>query len=931
MSIMKDENSKSSDKTKGIKQLKTELEETKHQFNMLANEMAAGYAFHRMVYDERGNPIDYIFLDVNNSFETLTGLKKENIIGESAKEILPTLEDVWIKKYGDVAKTGKSTRFEIYAADLNRYYQVNAFSCKKDHFAVTFVDSTIFHQSEDELSKTTDFYEDLLETVKEGVWVSDKNDVISYVNIGMTLISGGTKSEIIGNNVLTDFPDETVKEFKAFYKKAKKGLKPIEYEAKVKNLSERYTYQSGWLIPMIKDGKFNGMICSITDITERIESREIIQKREEQLRNIIDHSTNAFYSHTTDHILTYFSPQIEKMIGYKPEEVLINWTNLISNNPINQKAQELTNKAIETGEVQDAYEVELVHKNGSFVRVEVREAPVINKGKTIAIVGSLTDITEQTRIAKQLKISQEGLKSLIDNSPVSIAINDEQGNIEYLNKEFTRVFGYTSDEIKHVDDWWPKAYPDPGYRKEIIKLWEKELNDYKEAGSSSKPFEVSITCKNNLKKFVQIKWAHIGDKFLLILNNLTDQKLLQNQLIESNLELKLTLSKLQNLNTELKDAKQQAEESDLLKSAFLANMSHEIRTPMNSIIGFSNLLTDEDLEYKKRTRFSDLIQTAGEHLLRIIDDIIDIAKIESNQLRIEKSVVNVSDFLKKIYNYHLQSKLRNSNPKLEFSLERNLINSELQLYTDPIRLKQLFDNLITNAFKNTPSGKIEIGIHKLDKDDKFLVFYVKDSGVGIPDKFKEQIFGRFMQIANQQVHGGTGLGLSITKGIVHLLDGDIWFDSDEGKGSTFYFKVPWDSSLTKPGIEKDITIEKSKKLSDKLIFIAEDDYPSFLFLKEVLNHTDAKIEHFVNGQLLVEALESKIPDLILIDINMPILNGIDATKRIRKMGFEGPIIAQTAYAMLEEKQRCLDAKCDDYISKPISIKQLLELVYKYLV
>ncbi|MGQ8337244.1 PAS domain S-box protein [Sunxiuqinia sp. A32] len=910
--------------------LKSELETYKRDLQMLTQEMTAGYAYHKMIYDETGQPIDYIFLDVNAAFEKLTGLKKTKIKGKSVREVLPGVEDYWIKKYGDVAKTGLPLEYENYSAEIGKYFLVNAFSSKKGYFSVTFVDSTASHITEDKFKKNKNFFKDLIETVKEGVWVSDKNDIIHYVNTGMTAITGAAKSEMMGKSVLKDFSEETIKEFKEFYIKAKEELKPIEYEAKVKTLSNRYTYQSGWLIPITRSGKFDGMICSILDITEQKENREIIKKREEQLSNIIDHSTNAFYSHTPDHVITYFSPQIEKIIGYKPEEALVKWTSLASDNPINEKGLLLTNKAIETGEVQEPYEVELIHKNGALVRVEVREAPVVKEGKTVAIVGSLTDITERTRIADELKISQEGLRNLVDNSPVAIAINDQHGKIEYLNKEFVRAFGYTTDDIKHVEDWWLLAYPDPGYRQEVTKRWKEELKKVSIEDYSQKPFEVTITCKNNQRKFVQIQWSQIGDDLLLILNNLTEQKILQTQLVESNLELKATLSKLRKANTELKLAKQKAEESDHLKSAFLANMSHEIRTPMNSIIGFSSLLTDQDLTESKRERFSDLIQVAGQHLLRIIDDIIDISKIESNQLKIEKVKINVFSFLEEVYNYHDESKLRNKNPELKFNLIQDIIYKNIHMLSDQIRLKQLFDNLITNAFKNTIEGKVEFGIKEVDEANHKIIFFVKDTGVGIPKKYCDLIFNRFLQVENQLPKHGTGLGLSITKGIIDLLDGKIWFKTKEQIGTTFYFEFSYDPSIEIKEKQSTSTASRPEKLSAKTIFIAEDDFPSFVFLREILNPTGAEIHHFTNGLSLVEEVTENEPDLILVDINMPIMNGLEAVKQIRNLGYNGPVIAQTAYAMQDEKQKCLDAKCDDYISKPINIKSLLKLVHKYI-
>lgn len=237
------------------------------------------------------------------------------------------------------------------------------------------------------------------------------------------------------------------------------------------------------------------MICTTRNITEEKQSRQRVRESEEKLRNIIEHSSNVFYSHTPDNLLTYVSPQMENLLGYTSEEAKINWTILTSDNPINKKGIESTIKAIETGQVQQPYELELVHKNGKCVWVEVREAPVVTNGITTSIVGALIDITEQKEIAQQLTENQRGLRNLIDESPIPIAINSLEGNIEYLNQEFVNTFGYTNDEIPHVEDWFKIAYPDSTYRQHIKKRWFEEVKRSQQ-DSHKRPFEARITCKD---------------------------------------------------------------------------------------------------------------------------------------------------------------------------------------------------------------------------------------------------------------------------------------------------------------------------------------------------------------------------------------------------------------------------------------------------
>ena len=508
----------------------------------------------------------------------------------------------------------------------------------------------------------------------------------------------------------------------------------------------------------------------------------------EKLQYLTEHSTNVFFSHTTDHLLTYLSPQIEKLLGYAAEDTGLKWTDFLSKNPINKLGIELTERAIATGQVQEPFELELVHKNGSRVWVEVRQAPVVENGQTTSVVGALIDITEQKKIAAQLLANEKGFRNLIDESPTAIAVNSKQGDIEYVNYEFTKTFGYTLNDIPHTDQWFVLAYPDEDYRKEVKRLWKIDLEKRLKHGAPKNPFEVRITCKDGSVKFVQIMWSYIGERLVLIFYDLTKHKTLEEQIIFKNDELQNALNELKKINEELEKATQKAKESDQLKSAFLANMSHEIRTPMNSIIGFSSLLSLPGTNAEKRKRYTEFIQKSGKHLLRIIDDIIDVAKIESNQLKIAKSFFSVVPFLESTYDFHRQDPILTSSLDVQFLLDTKLAPGTIIIFTDPTRLKQVFDNLLTNSIKNTSKGFIKFGIHQIEENH--ITFYVADTGIGIPEKFKESVFMRFTQAETKTIKPGTGLGLSIIKGITQLLDGEIWFESTENVGTTFYVKFP---------------------------------------------------------------------------------------------------------------------------------------------
>lgn len=366
------------------------------------------------------------------------------------------------------------------------------------------------------------------------------------------------------------------------------------------------------------------------------------------------------------------------------------------------------------------------------------------------------------------------------------------------------------------------------------------------------------------------------------------------------------------------------EEADRLKSAFLANMSHEIRTPMNAIIGFSSLLNDT-ISNEKRKHFVDLINKRSHDLLNIINDILDISRIESNQLNILESEFDLNVLINEIYQtFKAQNEC--AVPQLvEFRLITDC-NEVFKIKTDLARLKQVIVNLLGNAFKFTEHGHVDFGY---TVENNSIIFFVSDTGIGIHPTKHELIFDRFRQADDNrtaQAYGGTGLGLSIAKGIISLLGGKIWVDSAEGSGANFLFSVPFKPvSASKPfEINNSKTLLDWKELS---ILIIEDDVYNSEFICEVLNFTNAKLIRAYNGETALEILKNNSAiSIILMDIKLPDLNGYEITKQALKINPKLKIIAQTAYASSAEKERCLNSGFCGFISKPIKRDELVQLI-----
>lgn len=390
------------------------------------------------------------------------------------------------------------------------------------------------------------------------------------------------------------------------------------------------------------------------------------------------------------------------------------------------------------------------------------------------------------------------------------------------------------------------------------------------------------------------------------------------------------VSDLMQIENELKEAKERAEESDRLKTSFLANMSHEIRTPMNGIIGFANLLRDPGLSEDKKSLFLKHIDHSSSQLLNIIDDIIDISKIESGQMKISNKPVRINGILEEIYSSFFHS-IRGDAPgdkKVAFNLKKGNISHDFTIVTDDFRLSQIFNNLIGNAIKFTKEGHITFGYTL--KNNRHVEFFVSDSGIGIPNNKIRLIFDRFGQVNQERSlqPSGTGLGLPISKSLVDLMGGEMWVKSEMGKGTTFYFTLPLVIEQAEEEARALIS-NKSYDWSNKQILVAEDEELNWMFVREMLRQTGASIHRARNGHEVVEFTRKLSPDAILMDIKMPEMNGIDAARKIREFNSTVPIIAQTAFVMAEEKEESIRAGCNHFVTKPLDRTTIMELIDSY--
>ena len=404
----------------------------------------------------------------------------------------------------------------------------------------------------------------------------------------------------------------------------------------------------------------------------------------------------------------------------------------------------------------------------------------------------------------------------------------------------------------------------------------------------------------------------------------------ENNEIKQFVAIKEDVTNIKQMVKDLEIAKQKAEESDRLKTIFLANMSHEIRTPLNGILGFSSIITSGMCDNDQLEKYGKIIENSGHRLMTVIDDIIDISMIQSNQLKIEKKEFDLNELLEEIYIlYKNQKSLKLEN--IEFEMETGLTPANRNIISDKNRIYQILKNLLDNAFKFTESGHIRFGCY--DRTDSEIVVYVEDTGIGIEEDKISLIFEIFRQVeeGNSRKYDGSGLGLAITSGIIEKLGGRIAVKSEINKGTTFYVTLPRNGK-THPKIN-DINKRRAdmngKEVKFRKIVSFEDDKTSSQYLKIVVNMLGYELTNFENAKEGIDYLRKNKADLILMDAQLPGMNGYDATQVIKSEMPEIPIIMQSAFAMKRDEEKAIQAGCDDYLTKPVSMNNLRQKLEKF--
>ncbi|MBP1672804.1 MAG: histidine kinase [Bacteroidetes bacterium] len=760
--------------------------------------------------------------------------------------------------------------------------------------------TVLLHRTEEALHESEEHLQLLFNKSPFGYQSLDINGFFIEVNQQWLDTLGYEREEVIGKwfgDFLTPVYQNGFRERFPIFKA--QGKIHSEFEMIHKNGSVKFIAFDGRIGYNIS-GDFLQTHCILQDITEKKRSEHALQESAKEYKNLIEISPIGMCIIKDWHTI-YFNPAAIQLFGAETEKEILGKHIFELVHPdfhelINENAKYLA----ENGYV-NMQEQKYIKLDGTILDVET-QAKSIRFNDTNATLVVIKDITERKRAERELKESEERFKALHNASFGGIVIHDK-GKILECNKGLSEITGYSYDELIGMDGLL------------LIDDSTRDLVLNNIMAGYEKPYEAVGIRKNGALYPVRLEARNIPYKGKNVrtveFRDITERKAAEQELIE---------------------AKLHAEESDRLKSAFLANMSHEIRTPMNGILGFAELLKEPDLSEKELQKYIKIIEKSGIRMLNIINDIVDISKIEAGLMKLNISETNINDQIEYIYTFF---KPEVEARGLTLSKFTPLPAKKANIITDREKVYAILTNLVKNSIKYTDNGSIEFGYRLIENQNNtsYLEFFVRDTGIGISKDRIEAIFERFIQadISDAKAKQGAGLGLSITKAYVEMLGGTIWVESEEGVGSTFYFTLPF--HVQSEEIEDHLKSPHStNKLFDiKLkILIAEDDEVSELLLGETVKLYSREILKARTGVEAVEAcrLNPDI-DLILMDIRMPELGGYEATRKIREFNKSVYILAQTAFGLSGDREKAIEAGCNEYISKPIRKEELMELLYQY--
>lgn len=822
--------------------------------------------------------------------------KPEKIIGKNIFDFLPSETSIALRNnFNKVFATGisSSDNYEMQIGEKKYFFKCIIYLYDKDHVLCQYRDITKRILLKKALENANRQLEDVEKVAMIGRWIYDSSNgnILYGGNYGVGIYFSDIHSIKI-KDVKNFIYEDDKNSFEKFCEMASKYNKTVTSEFRIKFEDKIFYLKVSTVRSYFENGRkvLEGFAQNITDIKES-------QLRLEMVTRAVSNSTDYIFAMKSNGEIMYGNQRFKELHGWDIDEdvtlhnIFDSKTALIDE----KKWKEIILQVKSTKQVVSFAINRIVPEDQSTQSFDCTSYLIKDSAGDDLVWTFGKDITERIHYDKQVKELNQIMSTVLSNIPMHISVKDVNNGFRYI---FSNQAGgnFQSGLMGHIigkNDF--EIYPEDI----ATKMREEDINIVEGEGSSRKYFQ-NTDEKGNLQIIDQSR-IFIGDELRPLLITI-DQDVTNSKRMEK----------------ELVNAKEKAEQSDRLKSAFIANMSHEIRTPLNAIVGFSRIIAETENIDERKTYYS-IVEANNERLLGLINEILDLSKIESGIMEFDSVPIRMSEFGEDI-----RSTMSIRCPD-EVKLIFEASDNNIVILCDKNRLTQVFTNLISNAIKFTTKGSIRFGYYN---KNGHLEFFVKDTGKGISPEKVNKVFDRFVKADN--FTQGTGLGLSICKSIIERMGGEIKVTSKQGSGTCFTFTLPDCNIMYRNPDNSSFQTQTTDDLNYNCsILVAEDTDSNYKLIYAMIGK-NYKLFRAINGYEAISLCKGYKPDLILMDIKMPELDGLEATKIIREDFPDIPIIAQSAFAFEEDRLRAIDSGCTDFIAKPFTKKQLSDLLKKYL-
>ena len=882
-------------------------------FRHLFNSMQEGFAFHEVVFDDSGKPTDYRYIDVNPAFERLTGLSRDKVIGKTVREALPQIEEHWIETFCRVGTTGKPAELENYVRELDHYYRARAYSPERNKFVVVFEDVTEQRKALLELQKREEQLRVLFEASRAGILMVDRTGGIILANQRMAEMLGYSMDELLQ----TRYPDHVHPDQRNTGNDRMRMLIAGEIDHVAterhyirKDGCELWGYLSGKR-HADADGNFISLVGHITDITEIKAVEKALRSNEEKFRLLFESAKDGIFIMSAHGELIDLNSSFASMHGYSVEEM----RSMKLSNLDTPETAKLTRERIERLMAGEAltFEVEHYRKDNRTIPLEV-SANLVTINDEKCILGFHRDISDRKIAEMALRKSEQNFRAIIEVSPMPLAVNDDLGNITYLNKAFVNTIGYTSDDIPVLEKWWPLAYPDEQYRQSVGDTWVKHLEDAKRTGLPFVPMEINVACKDGSVRTFICSTAPLEESFagshLVIFYDISDRKRAEAEKLAFEQQFQQT-QKLESLGI------------------LAGGIAHDFNNILMAIIGNADLA-----------------------LMRINKD----SPATENLHRIEQAAAKAADLAKQMLAYSGKGKFIVENIDMNILLQEMLHMLEVSISkkallrfnpynhlpsveVDATQMRQIIMNLVINASEaiGDRSGVIAISTGCMNCDRNYLkdvwldeniseglyvYFEIADTGCGMSKETMAKLFDPFFTTK----FTGRGLGMAAVLGIVRGHKGAIKVYSEQDKGTSFKILLP---ASSRPAELFNNDIQHDDWKGSGTVLLVDDEETVRDIGSEMLKELGFDVITADDGREGLEQFK-QYPDIsfIILDLTMPHMDGEQCFRELRSLNPSVKVIMSSGFNEQEVTQKFVGKGLAGFIQKPYKLSVLQDAIMK---